>query len=211
LNLGRDVKDVIVSEAHDPDDLHPFKGNVDLKLLEDLIKREGPDKVAYVSLAATINMAGGQPVSMVNAKTLSDLCDRYGCRIFLDATRAAENAYFIQQREESYEDKSVAEILLEFCSYTDGAWMSVKKDHLVNIVGWLAVNDVGLFDQLRNLVVVYEGLHTYGGMAGHDMEALAIGIAESVDDHHIHSRVEQVQYLGAIMLDWGIAIVQPVS
>ena len=208
---GGTFVDVIIEEAHDPTALHPFKGNINLEKLEDLIKREGAEKIAYVSLAGTVNMAGGQPVSMANAKALRALCDRYEIRIFLDATRAAENAYFIQQREDGYKDKSVAEILLEFCSFTDGAWMSAKKDHLVNIGGWLAVNDADLFDQLRNLVVVYEGLHTYGGMAGRDMEALAIGIAEAVDDHNIHSRVEQVQYLGAIMVDWGIPIVQPVG
>jgi tyrosine phenol-lyase len=208
---GGTFVDVIIAEAHDPANTHPFKGNVDLEKLEDLIKRQGADKIAYVSLAGTVNMAGGQPVSMANIKALRELCDRYGILIFLDATRAAENAYFIQQREDGYNDKPVAEILLEFCSYTDGAWMSAKKDHLVNIGGWLAVNDAEIFDQLRNLVVVYEGLHTYGGMAGRDMEALAIGIFESVDDHHIRSRVEQTLYLGAIMLDWGIPIVQPVG
>ena len=143
-----------------------------------LIKRESPEKIAYVSLACTVNMAGGQPVSMANARSLKELCARYGVRVYLDATRAAENSYFIQQREPGYADKSVAEILFEFCGYTDGAWMSAKKDHLVNIGGWLAVNDAELFDKLRNLVVVYEGLHTYGGMAGRDMEALALGIAE---------------------------------
>jgi tyrosine phenol-lyase len=123
----------------------------------------------------------------------------------------AENAYFIQQREPGYENKKIAEIVLKFCSYTDGAWMSAKKDHLVNIGGWLAVNDADLFDRLRNLVVVYEGLHTYGGMAGRDMEALAIGIAESMQDDHVRARVEQVLYLGRLLLDWGIPIVQPVG
>jgi tyrosine phenol-lyase len=148
---------------------------------------------------------------MANAKALKQLCEHYGIRVYLDATRAAENAYFIQQREQGYSDKAVIEILLEFCSYTDGAWMSAKKDHLVNIGGWLAVNDADLFDQLRNLVVVFEGLHTYGGMAGRDMEALALGIVESLDDHQIRARVEQVQYLGALLIDWGIPIVQPVG
>jgi tyrosine phenol-lyase len=208
---GGTFVDVIIDEAHDPAHQHPFKGNVDLEKLEALVKREGADKIAYVSLAGTVNMAGGQPVSMANARALKEVCDRHGIPVYLDATRAAENAYFIQQREDGYADKSVADILLEFCSYTDGAWMSAKKDHLVNIGGWLAVNDADLFDRLRNLVVVYEGLHTYGGMAGRDMEALAIGIAESVDDHHIRARVEQVLYLGALLLDWGIPIVQPVG
>ena len=148
---------------------------------------------------------------MANVKALRKLCDRYKLKIYLDATRMAENAYFIQQREPGYAGKGIAEIVHEFCSYTDGAWMSAKKDHLVNIGGWLAVNDADLFDRLRNLVVVYEGLHTYGGMAGRDMEALAIGIAESMDDDHVRARVEQVQYLGRLMLDWGIPIVQPVG
>jgi tyrosine phenol-lyase len=164
-----------------------------------------------MSLAGTVNMAGGQPVSMANVKALRALCDRYGIPIYLDATRMFENAYFIQQREEDYRQKSVAEILKEFCQYTDGAWMSSKKDHLVNIGGWLAVNDPDLFDQLRNRVVIYEGLHTYGGMAGRDMEALAVGIAEGVQDDQVRARVGQVEYLGTLLLNWDIPIVKPVG
>lgn len=203
--------DVIIDEAHDPQSLHPFKGNIDLQKLEDLFRAKGPENVAYVSLAGTVNMAGGQPVSMENVKALRALCDRYGVKLYLDATRMVENAYFIQQREDGYGSTPVAEILKEFCSYTDGAWMSGKKDHLVNIGGWLAVNDWNLFEELRNLVVVYEGLHTYGGMAGRDMEAMAIGIRESVSDDHIRARVGQVQYLGQLLTDWEIPIVQPVG
>jgi tyrosine phenol-lyase len=203
--------DVIIDEAHNPASLHPFKGDVDLDKLETLFKQVGAENVAYVSLAGTVNMAGGQPVSMANVKALRELCDRYGVRIYLDATRMCENAFFIQQREEGYADKSVAEILIEFCSYTDGAWMSAKKDNLVNIGGWLAVNDYDLFDQLRNMVVIYEGLHTYGGMAGRDMEALAIGIAEGVQDDHVRARVGQVLYLGDLLIDWEIPIVLPVG
>ncbi len=203
--------DVIVDEAHDPQALHPFKGNVDLDKLESLIERVGAEQVAYVSLAGTVNMAGGQPVSMANVRALRELCDRHGIRIFLDATRLVENAFFIQEREEGYAERSVAEILREFCSYSDGAWMSAKKDHLVNIGGWLAVNDDALFEEVRNLVVVYEGLHTYGGLAGRDMEALAIGIEESVQDDHIRARIGQVRYLGELLTDWDIPIVQPVG
>ena len=203
--------DVIIDEAHDPSDEHPFKGNVDLGKLESLVKQVGAENIAYVSLAGTVNMAGGQPVSMGNVRALREFCDRHGIRIYLDATRMAENAFFIQQREEGYADKSIAVILKEFCSYTDGAWMSAKKDNLVNIGGWLAVNDHDLFDALRNMVVIYEGLHTYGGMAGRDMEALAIGIAEAVQDDHVRSRVGQVLYLGDLLLDWGIPIVKPVG
>ena len=203
--------DVIIDQAHDSTDLHPFKGNVDLDKLEALVKKVGAENIAYVSLAGTVNMAGGQPVSMANVRAVRELCDRYGIKIYLDATRMVENAYFIQQREEGYAGQSIAEILLAFCSYTDGAWMSAKKDNLVNIGGWLAVNDDELFDALRNAVVIYEGLHTYGGMAGRDMEALSIGIAEAVQDDHVRSRVGQVLYLGELLTDWEIPIVQPVG
>jgi tyrosine phenol-lyase len=203
--------DVIVDEAHNSSSMHPFKGDVDLDKLQALIDKVGAEKIAYVSLAGTVNMAGGQPVSMANVRTLRDLCKRHGIKLYLDATRMVENAYFIQQREEGYAQKSVASILKEFCSYTDGAWMSAKKDSLVNIGGWLAVNDRDLFDALRNLVVIYEGLHTYGGMAGRDMEAMAIGIEESVHDDHIRARVGQVLYLGQLLTEWDIPIVQPVG
>jgi len=208
---GGTFVDVIIDEAHDPTNLHPFKGNIDLDKLEILIKRVGAKTIPYVSLAGTVNMAGGQPVSMANLRALRELCDRSGIPIYLDATRMVENAFFIQEREEGYKDKPIATILKEFCSYTDGAWMSAKKDHLVNIGGWLAVNDNGLFDVLCNLVVIYEGLHTYGGMAGRDMEALAIGITEAVNDDHVRSRVEQVRYLGSLLDNWDIPIVKPVG
>ncbi len=208
---GGTFVDVIIDEAHDPQNMHPFKGNVDLDKLQDLIERVGAGNIAYISLAGTVNMAGGQPVSMENVRLLRDLCDRYGIRIYLDATRMVENALFIQEREDGYADKSIAQILKEFCSYTDGAWMSAKKDNLVNIGGWLAVNHNDLFEELRNMVVIYEGLHTYGGLAGRDMEAMAIGIVEAVQDDHVRSRVGQVRYLGQLLLDWNIPIVQPVG
>jgi tyrosine phenol-lyase len=156
-------------------------------------------------------MAGGQPVSMANIRQVRDLTQRHGIRIFLDATRAVENAYFIQQREEGFRDRPVAEILKEFCSYSDGCTMSGKKDALVNIGGWLAMNDKDLYDEASNLVVVYEGLHTYGGMAGRDMEAMARGIVESVQDDHIRARVGQVEYLGHKLIDWGVPIVRPIG
>ena len=156
-------------------------------------------------------MAGGQPVSMANARAARQLADRHGLRIMLDATRAVENAYFIQQREEGFAGKSVREILKEFCSYTDGCTMSGKKDALVNIGGWLALNDPAIFEEARNLVVVYEGLHTYGGMAGRDMEAMALGIAESVEDDHIRAGSGQVEYLGQRLIEWGVPIVRPIG
>ncbi len=203
--------DVILDEAHDPAYLHPFKGDIDLEKLEAVIAAHGAANIAYISLAGTVNMAGGQPVSMTNVKALRAVCDQHGIKLFLDATRMVENSFFIQEREPGYADKSVAEILKEFCSYTDGAWMSAKKDSLVNIGGWVAVNDQSLFEELRNLVVVYEGLHTYGGLAGRDLEAMAIGIAESVKDDHIRSRIGQVRYLGELLTDWEIPIVHPMG
>jgi len=208
---GGTFVDVIIDEGHDPTDLHPFKGNVDLDKLQALVDKVGADKIPYVSLAGTVNMAGGQPVSMANVRDLRAFCDRYDIRIYLDATRMYENAFFIQEREDGYASKSIAEILKEFCSYTDAAWMSAKKDHLVNIGGWLAVNDADVAERARNMVVVYEGLHTYGGMAGRDMEALAIGIAEGIMDDHVASRVRQVRYLGKLLMDWDIPIVEPVG
>jgi tyrosine phenol-lyase len=208
---GATFVDVIIDEAHDPTSLHLFKGDVDLDKVQGMIDRVGADKIAYISLAGTVNMAGGQPVSMANIKALRSLCDRHGIKIYLDATRMVENAFFIEEREEGYAGKSVAEILKEFCSYTDGAWMSAKKDNLVNIGGWLAVNDRELFEELRNMVVIFEGLHTYGGLAGRDMEAIAIGIEESIQDDHVRSRVGQVRYLGNLLTAWDIPIVQPVG
>jgi tyrosine phenol-lyase len=203
--------DVIVDKAHDPNFLDPFKGNIDLDKLKKLIHDKGEENIAYVSLAGTVNMAGGQPVSMANVKAVKSICKKHNIPLYLDATRMVENSLFIQLSEEGYKDKSVAEILYEFCSYTDGAWMSGKKDHLINIGGWVAVRDEKLFDHLRNTVVIYEGLHTYGGMAGRDMEAMAIGIRESIQDDHIKSRIGQVFYLGELLVNWGIPIVRPVG
>ena len=203
--------DVIVDAAHDPEDRGDFKGNIDLAKLDALVKREGAAKIAYISLGATVNMAGGQPVSMANVAALRAWCDTHGVKLYLDATRAVENAFFIQEREPGYAGKSVAAILREFCSHTHGAWMSAKKDSLVNIGGWVAVNDFALFEELRNLVVVFEGLHTYGGLAGRDMEAMAIGTAESVQDDHIRSRIGQVRYLGGLLEEWGIPMMEPIG
>ena len=208
---GGTFVDVIIDEAHDPTSMHPFKGDIDLGKLQALIERVGADRIPYVSVAGTVNMAGGQPISMGNIKAVKALADKYGIRVYLDATRMMENALFIQEREEGYADKSIAEILKEFCSYTDGAWMSAKKDNLVNIGGWLATNDEDVFESTRNMVVVYEGLHTYGGMSGRDMEALSIGIVEAVQDDYVKARVGQVRYLGELLTDWGIPIVQPIG
>jgi tyrosine phenol-lyase len=203
---GRFV-DVIIPEAHNPASEHLFKGNVDLAKLEQAL-RENPDRVPYVSVAATVNMAGGQPISIENLRAVRGLTARYGVRLILDATRVAENAYFNQQHEM---DRPIADLVHEICSLTDGCTMSAKKDALTNIGGFLAVNDDVIAEAARNMVVIYEGLHTYGGMSGRDMEAVALGIDESVQDDHMRARVGQVQYLGQKLRDWGIPIVLPIG
>lgn len=208
---GGKFVDVIVDEAHDPENMFPFKGNVNLEKLEVLINKVGADKIPYVSIATTVNMAGGQPISLANLKALRELTNKYGIKIIHDMTRVAENAFMIQQKEEGCKDKTVAEIVYEICSLTDGATMSAKKDAMVNIGGFLAVNDPDIHEKAQNMVVVYEGLHTYGGMAGRDMEALAIGITESVQDAHIQARVGQVHYLGNKLQKKGIPIVKPIG
>lgn len=208
---GGTFVDVIIDEAHDSKSLHPFKGNIDLEKLTDLIRQVGAERIPYISVAGTVNMAGGQPLSMANMREVYQIAQNYGILVILDATRAVENAYFIQQREEGYRHQAIATILREFCSYTDGCTMSGKKDALVNIGGWLALNDPNIYEEARNRVVIYEGLHTYGGMAGRDMEAMARGIEESVQDDHIRARVGQIEYLGNKLLDWNIPIVMPIG
>jgi tyrosine phenol-lyase len=208
---GGTFVDVIVDEAHDPVNTNPFKGNIDLKKLEDLIKKVGAKKIPYVSIAGTVNMAGGQPFSLKNLKQLRELTNKHGIKIIFDATRAIENAYFIKVRESGYQDKTIAAILYEMCSYTDGATMSAKKDLLVNIGGFLALNDWDAFEEARNLVVVYEGLHTYGGLAGRDMEAMARGVEEAVMFDHIRARIGQVEYVGNKLLEEGVPIVEPIG
>jgi tyrosine phenol-lyase len=208
---GRFV-DVIVDEAHDPYSDHPFKGNVDLDKLQAAIDKYGADRIPYISVEANVNMAGGQPMSMANLRAVSALCRSNGILVMLDATRALENAWFIKQREGVYSDRSVAEILKEMCSLTDGATMSSKKDNLVNIGGFLALRDPDLARKARALLVAFEGLHTYGGMSGRDMEALARGIREMTDsDDHIAARVGQVEFLGHGLLKAGVPVVRPIG
>ena len=211
-HAGGKFVDVIVDEAHDPTSLHPFKGNVDLDKLERLIEEVGADRIPYISVETNVNMAGGQPLSMANLKATHELCRAHDILVMLDATRAIENAWFIQQRETGYEDKSVGEIMREICSYSDGATVSSKKDNLVNIGGFLALRDPELARQARALLVAFEGLHTYGGMSGRDMEALARGIREMVaTDDHVHARVGQVEYLGSALIKAGVPIIRPVG
>lgn len=209
--VGGQFADIIIDEAHDPVFEHPFKGNVDLKKLEALIDQYGAKKIAYVSVAATVNMAGGQPISMENLFAVHRLCKNHHIPLILDATRAIENAFFIQQREQGYAHKKIEEILFEMCALTDGCTMSGKKDLLVNIGGFLAINDPEIFEEARNLVVLFEGLHTYGGLAGRDLEAMARGIEEAVQEEHIRARIGQVEYVGDKLSALGIPIVRPIG
>ncbi len=208
---GATFVDIIINEAHDTSSHHPFKGNVDINKLQKLIDEVGADRIPYISIATTVNMAGGQPLSMANLKELREFTNKYNIPIAHDMTRVAENAWLIKEREEGYQNKSVKEIVYEICSLTDHATMSAKKDPIVNIGGFLATNDEDVYRKAQNMVVIYEGLHTYGGMAGRDMEALAIGIVESVSDDHMRARVGQTQYLGQKLLDYGVPIIVPIG
>jgi tyrosine phenol-lyase len=208
---GGTFVDVIVDEAHDPSSDHPFKGNVDLAKLDRLVREVGADRVPYISLEGCVNMAGGQPFSMANLRELHAYCRQHGIRIMLDATRTIENAWFIKRREQGYSEKSIREILREICDLTDGATMSAKKDLLVNIGGFFACNDEDIFLKAQNMVVVYEGLHTYGGLAGRDMEAMAQGIREAVLQEHQDARIGQVRYLGTKLREFGVPIVRPIG
>jgi tyrosine phenol-lyase len=208
---GGTFHDVVIAEAHDPASEHPFKGNVDLEALDRLVRDVGPERIPYLSVAATVNLAGGQPISLANLREVREYTVRQGIKVILDATRAVENAWFIQQREPGQQHRSVAEILLDTCACADGATMSGKKDSLVNIGGWLGLRDPDLAEQARNLMVLFEGLHTYGGLAGRDMEAMAIGIEESVQEDYIRSRIGQVHYLGHKLLSAGIPVVRPLG
>jgi tyrosine phenol-lyase len=208
---GAIFEDIIIDEAHDPTVNLPFKGNVDIKKLQNLIDRVGAGNIAYVCVAITVNLAGGQPVSMQNIRDVSVLCKKYGIRLFMDATRCVENAYFIKEREEGYADVPIKDIVHEEFSYADGCTMSGKKDCLTNIGGFLCMNDDDLFTDAKEWVVVYEGMPSYGGMTGRDMEAMAVGLRESIQEEYIEHRIKQVRYLGDRLLEAGVPIIEPVG
>ena len=204
-------RDCIVKEAYDPENENPFKGNFDLGKTEAFIKKFGPDQIAFIRVEPNCNMAGGQPISMENLKNLRLLTIKNNILLMMDATRALENAYFIKIRESGWNGKPIKTILKTMMSLVDGVTVSSKKDNLVNIGGFLATRDKKLFEEARALVVVYEGLHTYGGMAGRDMEALARGIREMTNDDYIRHRVEQVVWFGNLLKDAGVPIVLPIG
>ncbi len=203
--------DIIVDEANDPESEFPFKGNICLEKLNRVINEYGADRIPYLSIATSVNMCGGQPISLENFQQVAAIAKQHGIKIVHDMTRCVENAYMIKMREPGQQDKSIVEIIREICDLTDAATMSSKKDHLVNIGGFLAVNDDELAELARNMVVVFEGLHTYGGMAGRDMEALAIGIHECSHFDHIAARVGQVLYLGERLQEFGVPVVRPIG
>jgi tyrosine phenol-lyase len=208
---GAIFMDIIRQEAHDATIDIPFKGDIDVEKMESIIKEKGPENIAYVCLAVTVNLAGGQPVSMKNMREVRKVADKYGVKVFYDATRCVENAYFIKEQEPEFKDKTIKEICHEMFSYSDGATCSGKKDGIVNIGGFLAINDDELFGKAKEIVVVFEGMPSYGGMAGRDMQAIAIGFRESMQFEYIQHRVRQVRYLGDRLKEAGIPIVEPVG
>lgn len=203
--------DIIRDEAHDAALDVPFKGDIDVAKLEKLIEEKGAENIAYVCLAVTVNLAGGQPVSMKNMREVRELTAKHNIKVFYDATRCVENAYYIKEQEAGFEDKSIKEIVREMFSYSDGCTMSGKKDGIVNIGGFLCLNDDDLFQEARELVVVYEGMPSYGGMTGRDMEALAIGLEEAMQFEYIEHRIKQVRYLADRLLEAGVPIIEPVG
>lgn len=209
---GATFIDVICDAAHQPErDDVLFKGDIDLNKLQALIDKVGANKIPYISLAVTVNLAGGQPVSMANHKAVYALAQKHNIPVMFDATRCVENACFIKDKEAGYANKTIKEILLEMFSYGDGCTMSGKKDCLTNIGGFLCLNDEDLFEKAKELVVVYEGMPSYGGMTGRDMEAMAIGLRESVNYNYIKHRITQVEYLGHQLIDAGIPVVKPIG
>ncbi|HAR39956.1 MAG TPA: tyrosine phenol-lyase, partial [Coprothermobacter sp.] len=211
LKGGKPVN-LVIDEAYDTSTYHPFKGNIDLQKLENFIKEHGRENIAFMLITVTCNTVGGQPVSMENIKQVSEICRRYGIRVFIDAARFAENAYFIKTREEGYQDKSIPEIVREMFSYADGFTFSAKKDALVNIGGMIGIkDDEELYMRLRELVIVYEGFPTYGGLAGRDLEAMSRGLREVLSFDYLESRISQVQYLGQLLTEAGIPIQTPVG
>jgi len=207
---GGHAVEMIHERAFDTTTPHPFKGDIDLDKLENYIKKRGVENIAFLIMTITCNSAGGQPVSMANIKATSEICKKYGIRMFIDAARYAENAYFIKTREEGYADKSIKEIVREMFSYAEGFTMSAKKDAIVNMGGLVGIkDDEELYQSTRSIVVPYEGFPTYGGLAGRDLEALAIGLYEGIEESYLEYRINQIAYLGERLMEGGVPIQTP--
>jgi tryptophanase len=207
--VGGTAVDLPIPEGIQPDVWHPFKGNMDVERLENFIKEKGPENIPLVMLTVTNNSNGGQPVSMKNIREVKEVCSKYGIPLFLDACRFAENAYFIKKREKGYENKSILEIVQEMFSYADGCTMSAKKDAFANIGGFLALNDDELAIKARNVLIVTEGFPTYGGLAGRDLEAIAQGLEEVIDENYLVYRIRSVEYLAEKLIERGIPVLIP--
>ena len=203
--------DCTIDEAFDTSNMHPFKGNVDLLKLENIFKSHPKEKIPFMVLTITCNSAGGQPVSVQNTKEVSALCKKYGIPLYFDAARFAENAYFIKKREPGYANKTIKEIAKEVFSYGDGMTMSAKKDGLVNMGGFIALNNEAVFKQAAVFNIMFEGFITYGGMNGRDMGALAVGLDEATEFNYLESRVEQIAYLGNKLIEYGVPVQQPIG
>ncbi len=206
---GATAVDLPTAEGKDPDLAADFKGNIDTQSLQELIQRVGPDKIPLCMITVTNNSGGGQPVSMQNIREAKAICKRYGIPLFLDACRFAENAYFIKKREKGYSSEPVKAIVQEMFSYADGATMSAKKDGIVNMGGFLALNDGDLATKARNLLIMTEGFPTYGGLAGRDLEAIAQGLEEVLDEHYLQYRLRSVEYVGEKLAAAGVPLLQP--
>ncbi|WP_417428250.1 tryptophanase [Halpernia sp.] len=203
--------DCTIDKAFNVDDLYPFKGNIDLNKLEEVYKNNPKEKIPFCLITITCNSSGGQPVSLENIKAVKKLSDQYGIPIYFDSARFAENAYFIKTREAGQENKSIKEIAKEVFSYGDGMTMSSKKDGLVNIGGFIALNNEKVFQEASNFTIIFEGFITYGGMAGRDMAALAVGLNEATEFEYLESRISQVEYLGKRLIEFGIPIQKPIG
>ena len=206
---GAQAVDLVIDEGHQPDLDYPFKGNMDVKKLERFIEERGVENIPLCMLTITNNSGGGQPVSMENIRQTRDVCDRYGIPLFIDACRFAENAWFIKQREPGYADTPIVEIVREMFSYADGCTMSAKKDGLANIGGWLAMNNEDWAVECRNRLILTEGFSTYGGLSGRDLEAIAIGLDEVVQEDYLRYRIASTQYVARHIAEAGVPIMQP--
>ena len=208
---GAEAVDLVIPEGREPATIHPFKGNMDTDALDAFIRERGADAIPLVMVTVTNNSGGGQPVSMANLRAVREVCDRHGLPLFLDACRFAENAWFIKQREDGYADADIGDIVREMASLADGMTMSAKKDGIANIGGWLAMNDDAWAEQARNLEILTEGFPTYGGLAGRDLEAIAQGLREVIDDDYLRYRIRSTAYLGEALVASGIPCVQPIG